>query len=199
MGGKGTALARLAAQGFDVPAWFAVPPEAGWSDGELNAALVLLGEGPYAVRSSGAMEDGAGNSFAGQFESHLDVPAREVAEKIAAVRASAGREAILSYCRERGLPVPNAPTVLVQRMIAPRCAGVAFSADPVSGRRGVAVVSAVAGTGEKLVSGECDGETWRVARDGGIVDASDRAILNETETLAVAALAGFGALQTEGL
>lgn len=189
MGGKGAALARLAARGFDVPAWFAVPPEARWTDGELNAALARLGEGPYAVRSSGAMEDGAGNSFAGQFESYLDVPAGEVAEKIAAVRASASREAILSYCRERGLPAPAVPTVLVQRMIAPRCAGVAFSADPVSGRRGVAVVSAVAGTGEKLVSGDCDGETWRIARDGGILDASDRAILHETEALAAAALA----------
>lgn len=189
MGGKGAALARLANLGFDVPAWFAVTPDTAWTEAELTRALARLGDGPYAVRSSGAMEDGAGNSFAGQFESHLDVPAGEVAEKIAAVRASASREAILSYCRERGLPAPTPPTVLVQRMIAPRCAGVAFSADPVSGNRGMTVVSAVEGTGEKLVSGDCDGETWRIARGGLITDKPDRSILHETETLAIAGLA----------
>jgi len=189
LGGKGSALARLGDFGFEVPGWFAVPPDAQWSGSNLTAALQQVGPGPYAVRSSGAMEDGGGNSFAGQFESFLDVAADEVASRIADVRASARSEAILSYCRERGLPAPSAPTVLVQRMISPRCAGVAFSADPVSGRRGVAVVSAVEGTGEKLVSGDCDGETWRVSRAGEIIDRTGGSILNETDAKSVAALA----------
>lgn len=189
LGGKGAALARLGEQGFEVPAWFAVPPDASWSSGELEEAILLLGPGPFAVRSSGTMEDGAGHSFAGQFESHLEVSATDVPGKIAAVRASASSEAIRTYCQERGLPAPSAPTVLVQRMIAPRCAGVAFSADPVSGMRGMAVVSAVAGTGEKLVSGEVDGETWRINRSGQIVERSQTGLLSESDAIAVSALA----------
>ena len=45
-------------------------------------------------------------------------------------RASADR--ILAYRREHGLsPLPHPPAVLIQRMVAPRAAGVAFGADPV--------------------------------------------------------------------
>lgn len=187
LGGKGAALARLGAAGFEVPAWFAVPPEASWQNGELNDAIAKLGTGPFAVRSSATMEDGTGHSFAGQFETFLEVPAAGVAEKIAAVRDSAQREAVLTYCRERGLPLPEPPTVLVQRMIMPRCAGVAFSADPVTGRRSVAVVSAVAGTGEKLVSGEVDGETWRLG--AGPIDLPKSRLLKEAEAREVADLA----------
>jgi pyruvate,water dikinase len=189
LGGKGAALARLGELGFEIPAWFAVPPDASWTSAELENSISLLGHGLFAVRSSGTQEDGAGHSFAGQFESHLEVTASEVAGKIAAVRASAQSTAILTYCRERGLSAPSAPTVLVQRMIAPRCAGVAFSADPVSGNRGIAVVSAVSGTGEKLVSGEVDGETWKITRSAEILSQPENPLLSVTDAIAVSTLA----------
>ena len=189
LGGKGAALARLGEMGFEIPPWFAVPPDAVWSEDELGKAIALLGSGPFAVRSSGAVEDGAGHSFAGQFESHLEVTVQDVAGKISEVRASANSASIQIYCREHGLPTPAAPTVLVQRMIAPRCAGVAFSADPVSGKRGVAVVSAVSGTGEKLVSGEVDGETWRIRRSNEIETGPETQLLTEADAIAVSTLA----------
>jgi phosphohistidine swiveling domain-containing protein len=187
LGGKGAALAKLGEAGFEVPAWFAVPPAATWPNGELDAAIATLGGGPFAVRSSATMEDGAGHSFAGQFETFLEVPVHEVAAKISGVRDSARNESVLTYCRERGLPLPEPPTVLVQRMILPRCAGVAFSADPVTGRRSVALVSAVEGTGEKLVSGEVDGETWRIGP--GLCEAPGNSVLKESEAREIAKLA----------
>jgi pyruvate,water dikinase len=55
-------------------------------------------------------------------------------------------------------------------MVQARVAGVAFSADPISGRRGIAVVGAVRGVGAALVSGEADADTWRVDRRGTIVE-----------------------------
>ena len=189
LGGKGAALARLGELGFEIPPWFAVPPDSTWTAEELQQAIATLGPGPFAVRSSGTQEDGAGHSFAGQFQSHLEVAAQDVAGKIAEVLASANSAAILTYCHERGLPAPSAPTVLIQQMIAPRCAGVAFSADPVSGNRGVAVVSAVPGTGEKLVSGEVDGETWRIDRSHTISARPGNAILSEPHSIAVSNLA----------
>ena len=85
LGGKGAALAKLGEAGFEVPAWFAVPPAATWDNGELDAAIATLGDGPFAVRSSATMEDGAGHSFAGQFETFLEVPVHEVAAKISGV------------------------------------------------------------------------------------------------------------------
>jgi phosphohistidine swiveling domain-containing protein len=189
LGGKGAALARLGELGFKIPEWFAVAPDVTWTADELDHAVTLLGSGPFAVRSSGAQEDGAGHSFAGQFESHLEVSAGGVEERISAVRASANSDAIVTYCRERGLPEPSAPTVLVQRMIAPRCAGVAFSADPVSGKRGIAVVSAVSGTGEKLVSGEVDGETSRIDRSNNLIESAGNGLLSTADVIAVSSLA----------
>jgi phosphoenolpyruvate synthase/pyruvate phosphate dikinase len=187
LGGKGAALSKLGEAGFEVPQWFAVPPEATWNEADLTAALAALGDGLFAVRSSATMEDGAGHSFAGQFDTFLEVPAAEVAQRIAGVRDSSQSESVLTYCRERGLPLPEPPTVLVQRMILPRCAGVAFSADPVSGQRGMAIISAVAGTGEKLVSGEVDGEMWRIGP--GVMESPSGPLLTEKEAREVAALA----------
>ncbi len=189
LGGKGAALARLGKLGFEIPQWFAVPPDAAWTRDELPAAIATLGLGLFAVRSSATAEDGAGHSFAGQFSSFLEVPAAEVARRIADVRASARSEGVLAYCREHGLPVPTKPTVLVQRMVAARDAGVAFSADPVTGRRGVVVISAVAGTGEKLVSGEVDGETWKLCRADEVLEKPDQPILTNEAVREIAALA----------
>jgi pyruvate,water dikinase len=55
-------------------------------------------------------------------------------------------------------------------MITADAAGVAFSADPVSGRRATAVVSGVFGLGTALVSGEADADTWLVDRSGKILE-----------------------------
>jgi phosphohistidine swiveling domain-containing protein len=48
--------------------------------------------------------------------------------------------------------------------------GVAFSADPVSGRRSLAVVSAVPGLGTALVGGEAAADVFKVDRGGATVD-----------------------------
>ncbi len=124
-----------------------------------------------AVRSSASDEDGTEHSFAGQLESFLNVSPDHVPEKVRAVWQSGFTDRILAYRREHGLPLlPHAPAVLIQRMVSPRAAGVAFGADPVSGRRGVAVVSAVPGLGSAVVSGEADADTWLVDRAGRIVE-----------------------------
>ncbi len=137
---------------------------------EAVARLSPAGE-LVAVRSSASDEDGTGHSFAGQLESFLNVAPPDVADRLRGVWQSGFSDRVLVYRREHGLsPVPRPPAVLVQRMVAPRAAGVAFGADPVSGRRGVAVVSAVPGLGSAIVSGEAEADTWHVARGGAIVE-----------------------------
>jgi rifampicin phosphotransferase len=97
-----------------------------------------------------------------------------VTEKIRAVRTSGSSDRIVAYSRQAGLSLPPPePAVIVQRMVAADAAGVAFSADPISGRRGVAVVAAVRGLGEKLVSGEETGEVFQVDRTGRIVQRAE--------------------------
>lgn len=133
-------------------------------DGALRAAGIAGAR--LAVRSSAASEDGAGASFAGQYDTVLGVPSgdpRAVADAIRAVWASAFNAHALAY---GGGGVRMA--VVLQELVEPEVSGVGFSADPVSGRRGTAVVSAVYGLGEGLVSGELDADTFHsVGRDGG--------------------------------
>lgn len=203
-GGKARALARAEGFGLPVPPWFVIATSGGQTDDwtmdaadaeritaaarELSPAGCLL-----AVRSSASDEDGAEHSFAGQLESFLDVRPEDVLEKVREVWRSGFSDRILAYRREHNLPLrPAMPGVLVQRMVAARAAGVAFGADPVTGRRGIAVISAVPGLGSSLVSGEADADTWYVDRDRRIVERrilADRPALLDAEVIDVAALA----------
>jgi pyruvate,water dikinase len=122
----------------------------------------------FAVRSSAVDEDSLACSFAGQLESYLSVPTSEVPEKVAAVWRSSFNERVLAYRSENGRsPLPTkAPAVVIQRMVAAQSAGVAFSADPVSGRGGVVVISAVLGLATTLVGGEINSDNYEVDRSG---------------------------------
>jgi rifampicin phosphotransferase len=126
----------------------------------------------FAVRSSAAGEDGSQHSFAGQLDTFLFVPHDEIAGKVAAVWRSGYSDRILEYRRQRGISNAQceAPAVLVQKMVHASVSGVAFSADPVSGRRSLAVVSAVPGVGTALVGGEAAADVYKVDRAGAIVE-----------------------------
>lgn len=142
-------------------------------EAELREALRQLAPNGelLAVRSSAAGEDSSGESFAGQLESYLFVTPTNVAARVADVWRSGFSARVLTYRCERLLSgAPPAPAVLIQRMVNPQAAGVAFSADPVSGRRGAAVVGAVYGVGSGLVSGDCDADTYYVDRAGAITE-----------------------------
>lgn len=135
------------------------------------------GDGRWAVRSSGPWEDGERASYAGQFMTRLSVAGADLEEAILAVWRSAFGSGPAVYRRERGLPEPpetpaasEAPAVLIQPMLAPRCSGVAFSADPVSGRRGVTLVQATSGVAAALVAGAEEGDTWRLDREGRVLE-----------------------------
>ncbi|MEZ5304112.1 MAG: PEP/pyruvate-binding domain-containing protein [Verrucomicrobiales bacterium] len=65
---------------------------------------------------------------------------------------------------------------------------VAFSADPVGGERGICVISAVRGLGEKLVSGEVNASDYRVDQRGD-VDGAEGGPLSAEQAQAVAGLA----------
>ncbi len=192
LGGKAAALAALHGSGVSIPAWFVLTPEAFDASlgpqerpaaatltmsaeprRELSEALAQLcpdGE-PVAVRSSAGDEDGSEHSFAGQFESFLFVQPAQVPEAVAAVWRSAFSERLLAYRRRHGLPpASRPPAVLIQQMVNASRSGVAFSADPVAGRRGVAVVAASYGLGTSLVSGEQTADTYRVDREGRILE-----------------------------
>jgi phosphoenolpyruvate synthase/pyruvate phosphate dikinase len=139
-GGKAFNCARLRQAGFPVPDGMVVMATAG--DTEIAAVpehawlSTIPADVVFAVRSSGIGEDGTGESFAGIHQTLLNVARADLAAAVAACRASAhGREA-LEYRRVMKMPVDTIQMgVLIQRMVHPMAAGVAFSVKPGHRRR----------------------------------------------------------------
>jgi phosphohistidine swiveling domain-containing protein len=139
----------------------------------LLAAVTALGDIPLAVRSSGVAEDLAGASFAGQYETVLGARgldavaeavrrcwASAVSTRVAAYRAAQAQEGASGTTRTDGM------AVLVQCLVPAEAAGVAFTANPVTGDRTETLVSAVRGLGDRLVSGEAAPDEWVVHGEG---------------------------------
>ncbi len=140
----------------------------------VRAALARLGAGDaYAVRSSAAVEDRPQASFAGQHDSFLGVVGAEaVLEHLKACWASLFSDRAISYRSRKGLSHNGyRMAVLVQRMVPARAAGVVFTADPVTGDRGLTRVEAAAGLGDGLAAGRVDPQVWTV-RGRSAADAS---------------------------
>ena len=165
IGGKAGSLAKLEGVAGNIPDWFVVGVD-GADEKEVFAALAVFSDDTlFAVRSSAIAEDGAENSFAGQFETYLNVPKTQIYENILKVQNSALSERVAAYMRERGINGDCTPAVLVQRMVNADLAGVAFGANPVTGDVKEVVISAVTGLGDKLVDGSVDADTFIVRGD----------------------------------
>lgn len=200
LGGKGAGLAALLRLGLPVPPGFVVPPDlaARAADGDSSAIeaiesawreLAPRGE-PVAVRSSALEEDDEKASFAGQFETVLGVRDREELFAALARCVASSHAAHAASYRTRFERAPGGMAVVIQRMVAARAAGVAFTCDPVTGDRSRLVIEAVHGTGDRLVSGSAAGERWVLSRDGAVVERPPvGSALDEADAAAVARLA----------
>jgi pyruvate,water dikinase len=183
-GRKAASLARLLAAGFDVPDGFVLTTGATAAvvaDGRIveavgeaiRAALAVMCDVPLAVRSSGVAEDLADASFAGQYETVLGVKGpQEVGRAIMTCLASASSPGVAAYrsglATKGGEGESRAFAIIVQRLVPADGAGVAFTADPVTGDRDVVRISAVNGLADHLLSGASDAEEWVVRDDSPI-------------------------------
>ncbi len=230
LGTKAANLARLLRAGFPVPAGVVVTPAAtaDWDQActQLRTAAAELdgeqGQGHgqrFAVRSSAAAEDLAGASFAGQYETILDIGLDQLPEAVQHVFASVASSRVAAYRHRQAHPQAAADkasqaaaatttdetaaldasesgmAVLVQVMVAADAAGVALTANPLTGDRGEVVITAVRGLGERLVAGEAVGDQWVIHGeadgDGGEATCQDgrAAAITAEQALAIAALA----------
>lgn len=168
------------------------------------AAYQRLGEGAVAVRSSGTAEDLAAASFAGQHDTFLNVSGPDaLLSAVRACWASLWAPRAVAYRQQRGWDAdpagemdgapPLALAVVVQVMVQAEAAGVAFTANPLTGDRTEATISAVRGLGEQLVSGEGVADEWIVRGVGADMMTTRRGeangALTEKQALAVARLA----------
>jgi phosphohistidine swiveling domain-containing protein len=168
IGGKAAMLAELSTVGFEVPPGFVVTAPAldqpRWEDRLVEMAR-RTGARRFAVRSSAAAEDLPDASYAGLYETFLNLSVDGLAVAVRHCFAAATGERVTAYHGRRAGGTA-AMAVLVQAMVDPVAAGVVFTVHPVTGDRTQAVVTAVAGLGDPLVSGETIGEEWTVTDRG---------------------------------
>jgi pyruvate,water dikinase len=189
VGNKAATLARLRRAGFPVPPGVVLTAVLLEDiDHELSPSILAalpsigaaIGPGPWAVRSSGVAEDGRRNSYAGQFDSVLNVANGELSGAILRSLQSRHSNRVQVY----GGRVAQPMAILIQPMVQADAAGVAFAVDPLSGERRV-ILEAVEGLGDRLVAGSATPERWTIDEDGSLGAPADARALDDRGALAL--------------
>ncbi len=153
MGGKASSLSRLLLAEFPVPPGFTLYEK----NDQLEKAIALIGGFPVAVRSSGSLEDLPNASFAGLYETFLFI--RNFDELYAAIKKcfdSKKSDRVLDYLKTKNIKFDAESltmSVLVQKMVDAKIAGVLFTLNPTNGREEECYIEYCEGVGERLVSG----------------------------------------------
>ncbi|HEX6058455.1 MAG TPA: phosphoenolpyruvate synthase [Gemmatimonadaceae bacterium] len=119
-----------------------------------------------AVRSSATAEDTTDFSFAGMFESFLNVRGEDaLLRAVRACWASTFGGRVLYYRLTQGMPAEMPVAVVVQRMVRSAKSGVMFTVDPATHDAAHMVIEAAWGLGEVVVGGQVTPDTYVVDKE----------------------------------
>ena len=141
IGGKGYGLVVLKSNNIEIPTTYFIPF---WA----NTNKLKFSKGNYAIRSSCNVEDGNENSFAGIFDSYLNIKNNDIREKIEKVRKCISNDKVKSYMETKNISGNLNMCVIVQKMIRSKYSGVWIGNKVNSG-----VYEWIKGLGDNLVSG----------------------------------------------
>lgn len=145
IGGKNYGLAILMHEGFNIPKTWTMPLDSFINEESKN---IFAPNKKYAVRSSALGEDGQKNSFAGMFDSILDVDQEHILAAIDEVKESCNNSRVQSYIKKFNLKQPKM-SVVIQEFIEADVSGVWLGRKKNSG-----ILEWVKGRGDQLVSGK---------------------------------------------
>jgi len=171
IGNKATKLHWLAKKGFITPAthvctWKA---HAAYLNDHVEIVTRIKTElqqkldpgQPYAIRSSANIEDSLEHSFAGQFKTVLNVQGIDpILQALWAIWATSHTPGVSTYLKKNAIAADKLRmAAIIQAMIHPISAGVAFSQNPVTGLDET-IVEAVIGSGAALVQDGITPHRW---------------------------------------
>ncbi len=189
VGGKGHHLQRLVSWNAPVAPFFIITTESFKFYGqhqylpevvEKRFEEFFLDYSHIALRSSMISEDHAEASFAGLFDTRLDVNKMNWKESLLKIFESVNSDRVQEYIKRKNLNVDLQMAVVAQELIQVEKSGVLFTRSPVEPTSAIAIDAAF-GMGEGVVSGHSDVDHYQYTRnfdlisctrqtDGGVLD-----------------------------
>lgn len=116
----------------------------------------------YAVRSSGTKEDLEDHSFAGQYDTFLNIQGLEYIEKaVINCYRSMFLPVCLTYLVNQRIDIKDiAMAVVVQEMVQAEYSGICFTVNPITGKDTEMSIEVAAGLGDDVVSGKVAPEQY---------------------------------------
>ena len=142
---------------------------------EIDRAYEDIGSPAVAVRSSATAEDLPGTSFAGQYNTYLNVKGKDqLHHSIKNCWASLWNLRALSYRMKQNIDHEGlAHGVVIQKLISAEKSGILFTTNPVNGRRDQILLNSSWGLGEAIVGGEVTPDQWVVDKKSRIITAEN--------------------------
>ncbi|KKT76758.1 MAG: hypothetical protein UW73_C0038G0007 [Microgenomates group bacterium GW2011_GWB1_44_8] len=184
VGGKAASLGEMTNAGIPVPPGFVITTQAfenfnGDSiapelQNEIEKNFSRLGAERVAVRSSAVAEDSSSSSFAGQFETFLNVTSENLIRSVINCLKSASSQMVTSYASAQGVSENDLKiAVVVQKMVNSEVSGVLFTANPINKDRNEIMIEAIYGLGELLVQGMTTPDNYLVDKVSGNIKSKN--------------------------
>ena len=144
-------LKILKEKGFNVPDFEIIK----WEDKDKEIDTSKY-KGRYAIRSSSNLEDGELSSFAGQFDTYLNVRDKDINKRVKDCFNSINNVNIDTYIKENNIDRSNLKmNVIIQKMVNSKLSGVIFTSNP-QGILNEVVITVGKGLGSNVVEDRVD-------------------------------------------
>lgn len=161
-GGKADNLGKMRDAGLPVKPFVVLPWDIREDNDKIGKILkpFLAADKKYAVRSSANLEDSAAVSFAGGFNTDLNVAAEDVPAAVRNCFGSVSGRSLEEYMEKTGTDGADLQmNVVVQEMVESDISGIIFTANPM-GLLSESVITAGRGLGDLVVEDKTDTTTY---------------------------------------
>ena len=148
-------LIKLREYGFNVPEFEIIE----WEDRNKKIDLSKY-KGKYAIRSSSNLEDSSDNSFAGLFDTYLNVDSKDIESKVKECFNSINNKNVKEYITNKNIDISDVKmNVIIQKMVNSNYSGILFTSNP-QGLLNESVIVVGRGLGNNVVEDKVDTTTY---------------------------------------
>jgi pyruvate,water dikinase len=135
---------------------------------EIKSCIKRCPAKSYAVRSSANVEDNSRQSWAGQFESYLNILSDDVIYSIKKCWSSVFSGKVINYIINKQNISSIKMAVIIQGSIKSDVSGICFTKNPLTGDDNI-LIEAIFGMGELLAQGQVTPDSYEVERKSNII------------------------------